>query len=181
MKYKKLPTQVAKLLDSVEAPPRLVAHLILVHDVASTLVDELREHWPNLPLDKHAILMGAAIHDIGKVLHTEELSRPGSRHEEAGTQLLIDKGFPADYARFARTHGSWDVEPTPSLEDLIVALADKIWRGVREQELEAKLADCILVSSGEQRWETYTKLDDIITGITKDSDLRLAWQAAHSL
>jgi metal-dependent HD superfamily phosphatase/phosphodiesterase len=60
-----------------------------------------------LEFDQDAVLFGAAIHDIGKAVHPDELSRLGSAHEEAGRALLVAHGVPASLARFAATHGDW--------------------------------------------------------------------------
>lgn len=70
----------------------------------------LATHCPELVFDRAAVLFGAATHDIGKILHTAELSGPGSAHQEAGRELLPARGFDARLARVAGTRGSW----TPS-------------------------------------------------------------------
>lgn len=36
-----LPAQVVRLLEALHAPPRLVAHLRLVHDVARTIISRI--------------------------------------------------------------------------------------------------------------------------------------------
>jgi hypothetical protein len=46
--------------------------------------------------------------DVGKVVHREELSGPGSAHEPAGYELLVAHGVAPERARFARTHAVWD-------------------------------------------------------------------------
>ena len=83
-----LPDEVARLLRALDAPPRLAAHLRLVHDVAYELVEWLEQRYPALPLDREAVLFGAATHDVGKAVHIRELSGSGSAHEEAGRELL---------------------------------------------------------------------------------------------
>jgi hypothetical protein len=44
-----LPEYVVRLLQQLDAPPRLVAHLVLVHDVALTLTQALDRRWPDVP------------------------------------------------------------------------------------------------------------------------------------
>ena len=44
--------------------------------------------WPVLSVDHEAVLYGAATHDIGKVLHPNELDGPGNEHEKDGPALL---------------------------------------------------------------------------------------------
>jgi hypothetical protein len=161
----------------VNAPPRLVAHLTLVHNVAGQIADTIDKTWPDLQFDQRAVCIGAATHDIGKAIYPEELSQPGNRHEEAGEKLLIALGYTEAQARFARTHGRW--QETDQLEDLLVALADKIWKGTREEALELKLAEAVAEKLHQETWQIYIKLDDIITPIADDADERLMWQAKH--
>jgi len=99
--------------------------LRLVHDVACELVEWLEQRYPALPLDREAVLFGAATHDVGKAAHVRELSGPGSAHEEAGRELLEAHGTAPELARFAATHASWAL-PDIGLEDLLVSVADKI-------------------------------------------------------
>jgi putative nucleotidyltransferase with HDIG domain len=97
-----LPSDVDKLLQQLGAPPRLVAHLTLVHDVSCLLAAQLDATWPALSYDRTAVQLGAALHDIGKTVHPEELIQPGHAHEAAGEALLREHGFSAALARFAR-------------------------------------------------------------------------------
>lgn len=127
-----LPDEVIELLGAVNAPSRLVAHLKLVHDTAATVLRSLRERWPALPIDTDAVLFGAATHDIGKACCHAELTAPGHEHELIGERLLLDAGITPERARFARTHGKWE---EGALEDLLVALADKVWKGKRDETL----------------------------------------------
>lgn len=79
-----LPADVCELLVALNAPARLAAHLRLVHDVAWRLTEMLAAGHRSLAFDHAAVCYGAAVHDIGKVVHVEELTGPGSRHEPAG-------------------------------------------------------------------------------------------------
>jgi hypothetical protein len=178
MKLRKLPEEVADLLQKLDALPTLVAHLTLTHDVAVGIVEALCLRWPELPLDRSQVAFGAAIHDVGKTVHPHELFAPGKEHECEGERLLIEQGVPAQLARFCRTHGRWN--PESPLEDLLVALADSIWKGKRNSVLEEA---CItrISSLTHQEWvPVYLALDDIIGDLTADAELRLRWQRAHS-
>lgn len=175
--YKPLPDEVQAMCRTLEAPPRLVAHLTLVHDCAYQLVAKLNVAFPDLRLDGRAVLFGAATHDIGKVVHKEELSMPGRKHEAAGVELLEKLGVPAQDARFAWTHGNWEGNQGLLLEDLIVALADKCWRGKRLQELEQQTAKMISEQTAKPEWEVYAALDDILQQLASKADERLRWQA----
>jgi hypothetical protein len=168
-----LPAPAAELLLDLQAPPRLGAHLRLVHDVAWTLTDALGRCWPTVPFDTTAVLFGAASHDIGKVLHPEELSGPGSAHEAAGERLLLRYGVPQHLARFAGTHGSW-TGPDVTTDDLLVSLADKVWKGKRLPELEQRVVEC----TGRTPWAALVELDDVLEGLAAGADERLAFQFA---
>ncbi len=173
--------EVAHLLDALDAPSRLRAHLMLVHDVARTLMAQMNRTWPGLDYDHHAVALGAAVHDVGKVVYPDELSQPGHAHEAAGEALLIERGFPREIARFARTHGQWQAEATLTLEDLLVAVADALWRGTRELELEDALCQRIAAQTGEGHWQAFARLDGIASEIAADADARLGWHQQHGL
>ncbi|MFD5416381.1 HD domain-containing protein [Streptomyces nojiriensis] len=171
-----LPASVVDLLRSLDAPPRLAAHLRAVHDVAAELVEWLDRRHPGITVDRAAVLFGAATHDIGKTVHTAELSGPGSAHEEAGRELLSAHGFGPDLARFAGTHASWTA-PGTTLEDLLVSTADKVWKNKRLQELEDLVIAHLARATGGQHWEEYLAFDDLLTRIGDGADGRLAFQA----
>lgn len=175
-----LPDVATRLLESNQAPPRLVAHLTLVHDVACQLVEAFDQAWPSLQYDREAVRLGAAIHDIGKALVQRELTEPGHEHEIVGEELLLQAGMPSYLARFARTHARWADDPDARLEDLLVALADTWWRGKRDHALDAAICAQIMRQTGKVEWDVFIGLDDIATAITAGADARLQWQAQHS-
>jgi hypothetical protein len=175
-----LPATVAELLDALDAPPRLAAHLRAVHHAAWRLTGDLARVTPGLGFDRHAVLFGAATHDIGKTEYPHELSGPGHAHEEAGYRLLMRYGVPDALARFARTHGTWaDPEQPLEIEDLLVSLADTVWKGRREADLEQLVTERIAVTTGCPQWEAFQRLDDIIEPVAADAERLLAYQAAH--
>lgn len=173
-----LPDDVVRLLQSLDAPPRLAAHLRLVHDVAHELLDWLARRHPSLQVDRQAVLFGAATHDLGKTAHVGELLGPGSAHEEAGRQLLLAQGVAPGLARFAATHATWTL-PDIRLEDLLVSLADKIWKNKRVPELEDLVVRRLAEASGRTVWEEFLELDDTLTAVGEAAEERLAFQAAH--
>lgn len=177
---KPLPLKVEQLLVANNAPPRLKAHLTLVHDVAHLLTDGIRASWPSVVFDNEAVLFGAAIHDVGKIVHPEELQGSGHAHESTGVQLLLQNGVAVPLARFARTHGQWK-EQEVDLEDLLVALADKVWKGKRDDALEQSVADIIAARSGEAVWQVWLQMDDLLSALAASADTRLAWQANHPI
>jgi HD domain len=174
-----LPDRVNELLETLDAPPRLGAHLRAVHDVAWRLTQALADQFPQLTFDREAVLFGAATHDIGKTDHIGELFGPGSAHEQAGYQILLHHGIEEGLARFARTHGSWQSSEL-GIEDLMVSVADKIWKGKRVTDLEQKVVDWIVDSTGREPWQAFMELDDILDRLAADADQRLAFQASHA-
>jgi hypothetical protein len=182
-----LPAAVEGLLAARGASPRLTAHLMLVHDTAVSLTAGVSAAWPRVTYDRQAVLLGAATHDVGKVVHPEELSGPGHAHEEAGVRLLIESGITERQARFARTHARWEEQlhgaqgRESGLEDLLVALSDKVWKGKRAEALEQATAQIIAARSGEALWQVWLALDDLLSGLAATADERLAWQARHPI
>jgi len=174
-----LPQDVKELLAKLNAPKRLKMHLLIVHDVATTLADAFQQTWITLQLDKELVRFGAATHDIGKVLHQNELFGHGSRHEEDGPNLLMEYGYTPEQSRFARTHGSWRTEPDLTVEDLLVALADTCWKGQRDSDLETKIAAMISHEIGVESWEVFLTLDDVLEEIASRAEERLALQGGE--
>lgn len=162
-----LPTEIVNLLQHLQAPPRLIAHLVIVHAAAVTITEQLARIWPTLSYDKQAALFGAATHAIGKIVYSQELTEPGNQHEEIGPQLLMRNGISAHYARFARTHGRWQEEQPPLFEDLLVAFADKTGKRQRNAALEQAIVQCIEEQTYEEVWSIYIKLDDIAEAVVK--------------
>jgi hypothetical protein len=139
------------------------------------MVARLRHRFPQLVCDFDSVLFGAATHDLGKVLHLDELTGPGKRHEADGPRLLEQYGVAPKLARFARTHGAWSRERL-LLEDLLVALADTAWKGQRLEDLETQVIDRIAAESGVEPWEVFLRLDGLLQEVASRSDARLAWQ-----
>lgn len=175
-----LPDRARELLEALDAPPRLAIHLRLVHDTAHRLVEWTGRNHPAVTVDREAVLFGAATHDIGKTIHVEELSGPGSGHEPAGWALLVARGVEERLARFARTHASWTGTDI-GVEDLLVSLADKVWKAKRVPDLEQLLVDRFTAVSGDPGWLVYLALDDELDLIAASADHRLAIQSSHPI
>ena len=120
--------------------------------------------------------MGASLHDAGKIVHPDEMSSPGHEHERAGERLLLANAVPAAVARFCVTHASWDTADI-AIEDLLVALADKLWKGKRDDELERRVADALARDAKREPWEVFAALDAICEAIAGDGPERLARSA----
>lgn len=151
-----------------------------MHDVAAQLVDWVQQQCPGLEFDAAAVLFGAATHDIGKAVHVAELSGPGARHEEAGRELLLNCGVEPGLARFAGTHAAWTA-PGIGVADLLVSLADKVWKDKRVPELEDLVVGRLAGVDGREGWEWFLELDEVLVGIGEGAGRRLAWQMCQPL
>lgn len=175
---RQLPPDILRLCVRLEAPPRLISHLRVVHDAAIDLKNGLHDLFPGLEFSSDEITFGAATHDLGKTRHTNELTGPGRQHEIDGPTILEGIGVQSQLARFARTHGSWSREELP-LEDLLVALADAIWKGQRLESLEKKVVNQIAMMTKLEEWEVFSELDGLLEEIASRGDERLAWQQVN--
>jgi len=173
-----LPEAIVVLLVDAGASPRLAAHLRAVHDVACQLTAWLAGAYPGVIFNADAVAFGAATHDIGKAVHPDELSGPGSAHEPDGYQLLLKAGVPEPLARFACTHAAWTAADA-TIEDQLVALADKIWKARRQEDLEQLLVTRLAASAHTQPWEAFINLDDELNVLAADAERRLNFQASY--
>jgi hypothetical protein len=166
------PARALQLLAELGASPWLVRHHELVVEAATQLCDLIRDEL-GVDFDRERVLVGAAIHDAGKIVHPEEMREPGARHEPAGERLLLEHGVSATIARFCVTHASWN-QPGIVIEDLFVALADKLWKGKRDDELERLVADAIACATTRETWAIFDRLDRICETIAADGASRLS-------
>ena len=173
LKFRELPELAVQLCAKAGAPPRLVTHLMIVHDVAASICKSFDSQFPNLAYHGDTVRMGAALHDIGKAFHPEELSGSGNLHETTGERFLLAAGAPIPVARIARTHGQWREGAQPHLEDLLVALADKAWRAGRDEQLDTLIVDAISAGDSIPPWEAFSRLDRIVRSIALDADARI--------
>jgi len=179
--YRSLPPEATRILQQVSAPPRLLAHLVLVYDAACTLIDSISAEFPEAHFDPELVRFGAAVHDLGKTLHLDELSESGKhQHQSSGVELLQSLGISHQRARFAWTHGNWNGEHI-TLEDLIVALADKSWKGKRVDALETRTAEFLSAATSRPTWERYATLDEILQSLAQHADRKLTWQSTFSV
>ncbi len=144
------------LLRVLKAPARLIHHGRFVADAAGSLLFKFRSL--GVVCDDSVVELGSVLHDAGKILHPEELSGPGSLHEQAGLALLLEHGVPLKIAQCCASHGAWNLAGV-SLEELTVALADKLWKGKREAALELLIIDEVARRLGVSRWDVFEELD----------------------
>ena len=173
-----LPSATARaLLVAIGAPSRLIRHGELVGEAAAEILSALFGVVPpGFDLDRTRVLLGAWLHDAGKSVHPSELAGPGHSHEAAGEGLLLERGVDPRVARMCRTHAQWKEmhNEEVTLEDLLVALADSLWKGRRDATLEARVIDAVAARAGADRWSLFTPLDDTFERVAAGADARLA-------
>lgn len=155
-------TDAYGLLRRLGAPERLLVHVQLVAEAADQLVQAYGAL--GIDFDSRLIELGVALHDAGKIQHPEELDDPGARHEPAGQALLLAHGVQVDVARCCVSHAAWQDEAV-SFEERSVALADKLWKGKREEALELLVIDEVALRLRVDRWDIFTRLDSVFEGI----------------
>lgn len=160
-----------RLLARLGAPQRLLVHVRLVGEAA----DQLAAAYAALGIafDARRIARGVAVHDAGKILHPAELEGPGSRHEPDGEALMLANGVPPDIARCCVTHAQWQ-HADVSFEERSIALADKLWKGKREEALELAIIDEAAARLGVDRWHVFDRLDSVFEDIAAGGPDRLA-------
>ncbi len=159
------------LLGTLGANPHLIQHHRLVTEAARLLCDGLQAL--NLDaFDADEVIVGAALHDVGKTLHPAEMHGPGSEHERAGYALLKTHGIEESIARHAWTHAAW--RESTDLEPLLVALADKLWKGKRVDALEQRVIDTLARTHSIDRWSIWVECTELFDAIAAGGESRLA-------
>ncbi|MEO7034245.1 MAG: HD domain-containing protein [Polyangiaceae bacterium] len=158
------------LLSDLGAPPRLLRHVELVGEAAELLVAQFEQ--VGAPLRADLVWIGVVLHDTGKVVHQGELNGPGGEHEPEGERLLLARGVTAELARICMSHARWR-QMEVSTEELVVALADKLWKGVRNAELEERTLDVVAKSLGKERWDLFVEFDTLFEDIAAGGAERL--------
>lgn len=161
------------LLKSLSAPSQLVLHHCLVVEAAQDLVKGLQQLFPGFTFNSELVLIGAALHDAGKVLHQGEISGAGNCHERDGEKMLLSLGVSPEIAKFCRTHAQWKSDDA-KVEDWLVALADTLWKGCRKQKLEADVTAAISKQMGKDFWDIFIPADSLFEKIADRGSERLS-------
>ena len=61
-----------------------------------------------------------------------------------------------------------------SIEELIIALADKLWKGKREVDLETAVIERISKLTNQDFWQLFIELDSCFENIASEGEERLA-------
>lgn len=157
-------------LEEIGAPSRLIKHAKLVGEAAELLIEKCKEL--SITMNYELIELGVAFHDSGKILFPSELDAPGDLHEPAGQELLLEYGLDPNIARCCLSHARYD-DMEVTVEELIIALSDKLWKGKREGNLELKIIDKLACLIGKGRWEIFSEFDSVFEQIAADGTDRL--------
>ena len=158
------------LLSELGAPPRLLRHVELVGEAADLLLAGLERL--GVPLHAEFVGVGVVLHDAGKVLHPAELDAGGSEHEPAGQLLLVERGVSPALARVCVSHARW-AQMQVTFEELLVALADKLWKGARHAELERRVVDHVAATRAVDFWDVFVDLDTLFEDVAAGAADRL--------
>jgi hypothetical protein len=159
-----------ELLRKLGARDRLVVHVQLVGEAADLIIAAYNDL--GLSFDSKLIELGVAIHDAGKINYPEELDGPGSNHEPDGWRLMLAHGVQPEVAKCCVSHASWQGEGV-TLEERSVALADKLWKGKRVEELELLVIDEIASRLKVDRWDVFSYIDSAFEEIAAGGPDRL--------
>ncbi len=157
-------------LQELGAPSQLILHVKLVGEAAELIIAKLAKL--SIQFDEHFVRMGVTFHDTGKILHPAELTAKGNRHEAEGERLLVAHGIDPALARCCRAHGQWQ-QMKCSIEELLVALADTLWKGKRNSRLEELTIATLAAQSNRDYWELFIEMDACFEQIAADGHLRL--------
>ncbi|GIU27040.1 phosphohydrolase [Shewanella colwelliana] len=158
------------LMSNLGASEHLLTHVKLVGEAADLILDKCKQL--GVPIDSEFVKIGVAIHDIGKITHAQEMTAPGSEHEPEGERILLSEGVSPKIARCCMSHARWH-EMDCSTEELLIALADKLWKGKRVESLELHVIDRIAATLAKERWDIYQELDTQFESIAADGNDRL--------
>jgi HD domain len=164
-------SEVEDLLRRLGAAPRLLTHLRLVGEAAEEILEHLDAM--GVPLDANLVRLGVAVHDAGKILHPAEMDGAGAQHEPDGERLLLEHGVAPQIARCCLSHARW-AEMDCSIEELLVALADKVWKGSRVEELERRVIEAVAVKLGKGVWDVFVEVDTLCEDVAAGGPERLA-------
>jgi hypothetical protein len=158
------------LLKKLESPSCLFIHVKLVGEALEEIIDFLSKY--NLPIDYDFARLGVVLHDAGKIVHPLEFTESGNKHEAEGNRLLLENGVAPELAQCCISHAQNDGVDC-SIEELLVALSDSIWKGTRVEKLELEIVDMIAALMGKERWDIFMEFDDCFELVASSGGKRL--------
>jgi hypothetical protein len=159
-----------QFLQELGASSKLILHVKLVAEAVELLICTL--HQLGVQIDEDFIRLGVAFHDAGKILHPGELVDKGNRHEADGESLLLMHGVDPKLARCCRSHAQWQTMEC-TFEELCVALADTLWKGKRNAQLEELFMKHLEMRSNKDYWKVFVEMDNCFETIASNGDSRL--------
>ena len=78
-----------------------------------------------------------------------------------------------EVARCCLSHGRWD-EMDVSFDELLVALADNLWKGKRNEPLERRVVEGAASLRGGPFWDLFVPMDSLFESIAAGGEDRLA-------
>ena len=132
-----------ELIKKEKLPLHILHHSIKVAEKAIEIAKKIKK----VNIDKNLIEIGALLHDIGRI------KTHGLDHGIVGGFILKKKGFPVSVSRICETHvlagldekdfknlkGIKPQDTNPiSIEEKIVCLADKFFKGIQEVTIEER-------------------------------------------
>jgi hypothetical protein len=89
------------------------------------------------------------------------------------SRLLVEHGVDPTIARCCLSHARW-AEMDCSLGELLVALADKLWKGARHAKLERRVIDGVAGRLGRDFWNVFVEVDTVFEEVAAGGEERLA-------
>lgn len=158
------------LLVGLGAPPHLLRHVDLVGEAADLLIECFGDH--GVSFDDQFVRVGVVLHDAGKIAHPGELTASGDDHEPAGERMLLAAGVVPSLARVCLSHARWRTM-TVTFEEMVIALADKLWKSVRAADLEERVLREAADRSGSTFWDLFVPLDACFESVAEGGLARL--------
>jgi putative nucleotidyltransferase with HDIG domain len=116
-------------------------HIRGVTRLAIALTDELKEMFPELPVNRDIVIAGGLCHDVGKPWEFDPANQarwqsdpkavgfPSIRHPGYGVHICLTVGLPEGVAHIAGGHSGEGEQIVRSLENTVVHHADRcFWR-----------------------------------------------------
>jgi hypothetical protein len=171
LKHLKSIREAYEFLQDLGASSHLIQHVKLVGEAAEILILQFQKL--GISFDADWIRLGVVFHDVGKILHPTELTNKGNQHEAQGEILLLSEGVDPKIARCCRSHGQWQKKEC-DFEELVVALADNLWKGKRNTELENRVITKVASLIHKDFWDLFVIIDSGFEEIARKGDLRLS-------
>ena len=163
-------TEALSIQRDLDFPVRLIEHHRIVSEVTHALSEALNSI--GLAIDSERAELMASIHDVGKSIVTDELSGVGSVHEELGVGVAESFGLPSSVSKICRSHNSQTTDGM-DMEEIIVRLADKLWKGKRDFEFEQQAVSHFADYLGKDSWEVFMEADKIFEEVADSGHQRL--------